>query len=135
MRTTGWEKRLRDALAPWQTRPFAWGTADCGCLVADAAMAVAQCADPMAALRDRYTTAQGNARLLKSLGFASPADFVASTFAEVPHALARRGDIGVVGADVRAPLVVVMGPVLLGIGDTGLVSLPRAQLTRAFAVG
>lgn len=135
-RLRDWERRYHAWYADWQARAHVWGESDCGCMVAANIMAVTGCPDPMAELRGRYSTAAGNRRQLKRLGFDSPAEFVASKFtAFASPALARRGDIGVCETIEHGPLVVVLGHTIAGIGPSGLIVLPRQRLTRAFIIG
>lgn len=88
-----WPSLLAAYLA--DDRPFAWGGRDC-CTFAAGAVEAMTGADPAAALRGRYRTEQGAARLLKRHG---GLEALAARLArehglrDVPHAFAGRGDV------------------------------------------
>lgn len=135
MRVIGWEERLLAVLDRHARAPFGWGQSDCFVLPADAVAALTG-ADPWADHRG-YADALGAARALHAHGMATVADAFAARLASVAPALARRGDIGVAdypGAELGGG-VVVLGPVLIGKGETGTVRLPRVRLLHAFKVG
>lgn len=137
-RLKGWEARLADAIGGHAAIPFAWGRADCLCLVGDVALALTG-EDPMAQYRGRYRTALGAKRLLRGQGYHDIAAALAGQFEEIAPALARRGDCGLVGDDDLATVIVtgaeVMGKSGANVGGVGLAVLSRDRLVRAFRIG
>lgn len=143
-RLRGWELALADVVANHGGMAFEWGRSDCLTLVADVSLALTG-NDPLAASRGRYTTALGAKRLMGKAGFASLPDALVGSFDEVAPAMARRGDCGVVETLVRGKVVlaavVVTGPNVVGKsapskkGGTGLTTLGRDRLVRAFRIG
>lgn len=133
MRLPDWEERLAAVIAAYQGGVFVWGERDCFRLPVDVAAAVA-------GLRlwpdlRPYRCARGAAVRLARHGFRTVGDALAAVLPEVPPALARRGDVGVVtegGADAG---VVVLGSDLAGMALSGMTIVPRDRLVRAFRVG
>jgi hypothetical protein len=54
---------------------------------------------------------------------------------EVPPALARAGDVGVVIEGNAEAGVVVLGAEIMGMAQNGVTVLPRERLVRAFRIG
>lgn len=142
MRLAGWEDRLLDVIADHQGRPFEWGGrrggSDCHMMAMDAVAAVTG-ADPYAAERGRYATPQGALRRFTARGLAGLGEAYAAVFDEIPPALARRGDIGLVRvADAAGRLaeaaVVILPPNAYGKAATGALRLPLSAVFRAFRV-
>lgn len=137
-RLKGWEARLADTIGSHAAMPFAWGRADCLCLVGDVAVALVG-EDPMAAFRGRYRTALGAKRLLHRQGYADVAAALAGRFEEIAPAMARRGDCGLVGDDELATVIVtgaeVVGKSAATTGGIGLAVLSRDRMVRAFRIG
>lgn len=143
-RLRGWELALADVVANHAELAFAWGRSDCLTLVADVALALTG-NDPLAAFRGRYTSARGAKRLMTGAGFAGLSEAMAGSFEEVAPAMARRGDCGLVETQVRGKVVlaavVVTGPNVVGKsapsrkGGTGLTTLGRDRLVRAYRIG
>lgn len=142
-RIRGWEQRLVQALSDEPSRPFAWGGADCLCLVGTVTFALTGI-DPMAIYRGAYSTEAGAKRVLLEAGHTSLAEALAAHFEELAPALARRGDCGLVetgdgGATLAA--VVVLGAEVMGksppgpTGGTGITLISRNRLVRAFRIG
>lgn len=119
----------------YRNTPFAWGTADCACFLADCAQAITG-DDHLGKLRGSYRTKAGAARVLARLNCADLGDALAMKFPEVPPALAQRGDLGVApveGGGLAGCLF--LGHDVMGMGaNSGLLRLPRSVATRAFRV-
>lgn len=143
-RVKGWEIALARVIEHHAQTPFAWGESDCLTMIGDAAAALTGF-DPMADYRGRYASGGGAARMLKKAGFGDIGAALASRFEEVAPAMARRGDAGVVETTVRGKIVlaavVITGAEVTGksspgkAGGTGLSSVSRDRLVRAFRVG
>lgn len=82
-----------------------------------------------------YRTARGAAIRLARHGFRGVGGALAAVLEEVPPALARRGDVGVVLEQGAEAGVVVLGTELAGMAPAGMTIVPRERLVRAFRVG
>jgi hypothetical protein len=131
-RLKGWERRLAAVVARHRELPFAWGASDCFLLPLDAIVALTG-RDPWSGLHD-YSSRLSAARRLAAQGYSSLADAFADKLAEIPPALAQRGDVGVVedGGALCGALVAAAG--FVGKSEAGLVSIPRERVQRAFRV-
>ena len=92
-RIDNWPRTLNALIEERRAASFAWGAHDCCLFAADGVRATTG-ADPAADLRGRYRTALGAARLIRRR-FAGDIEAIPSAlgFAEIPPALARRGDV------------------------------------------
>lgn len=143
-RLRGWELALADVVANHAGMPFEWGRSDCLTLVADVETALTGI-DPMAELRGRYKSAGGATRLLRKQGHRDIEAALAGRYQAVAPAMARRGDCGLVetvtAAGTVLAAVIVTGPNVVGKtatskkGSTGLTTLGRDRLVRAFRIG
>lgn len=133
-RLPDWEARLSAFLAANRDRPFAWGSWDCA-LFATACAAEITGEDRAAAFRARgYSDAHGAALALRELGKGTLVATMDDLFDPQPVGFARRGDIVM----ANGALGVCIGAVGLFVGEEGthegLVSIPRAEWTRAWRV-
>ncbi|MFG1205558.1 DUF6950 family protein [Xanthobacter flavus] len=133
MRLPDWEERLADVIAAYQGGVFVWGKRDCFRLPVDVARAVAG----LVLWPDvrPYRTPRGAAIRLARHGFRGVGGALAAVLEEVPPALARRGDVGVVLEHGAEAGVVVLGTELAGMAPAGMTIVPRERLVRAFRVG
>lgn len=92
LRTGDWEQALAAYFAACERKPYAWGEHDCVLFAAGAVLAVTG-EDPAAAIRGRYRSKAGAARLLRELGAGTLEATLDSLFPERPVAFARRGDL------------------------------------------
>jgi hypothetical protein len=132
-RLKGWDKALREALMRHRDTPFAWGSSDCFLVAMDCVLAMTG-EDPANDVRD-YTNATEAVTRLQNRGFANVGEAIASLFPEMPPAMARRGDVGIVEIDGRMSGCVFIGAQIVGKAVHGLAYLPRSQAKRAFKVG
>ncbi len=133
VRVPGWEARLISTIEREDGVAFSWGLHDCLTLVADCCLAVTD-VDPMADISP-YETEEGAQEVLQGLGYRDVSEALASHFEEIPPALARRGDCGVVELRGVVASVVVMGAISYGRSERGLLKFPTSRVTRAFKVG
>lgn len=91
--------------------------------------------DPYAAERGRYSTAGGALKRFKRRGFLWLDDAYSAVFPDMPRALARRGDIGLVETTDGDCSVVIMGTHAFGKSPTGNIRVPVAHVRKAFKVG
>lgn len=143
-RRRGWERALAEVAARHQSLPFSHARSNCLRLVADLDRAMTG-HDPMRGVRRETRSAKGVARVMRRRGFASVVDALAATYPEIAPAMARRGDCGVVEAQIcgktELAAVIVLGDQVMGKsapqvrGGTGVSLLPRERLLRAFRIG
>lgn len=133
MRVDGWETRLMEAVQRHDSMPLEYGTSDCIIHIADCIEAVTG-EDPMASYRGAYASEEEAGELLVSLGASDVEELLESLYEEVPPALARRGDVGVVKIKGVAACVVVMGPLIIGKSSLGSIKMSTSRLTRAFKI-
>lgn len=122
-----------DALIAARARaPFAWGAFDCVLFAADAVL-VQSGRDLAAAYRGTYSTAAGAAALLRRLG--GLRTLAAQAGPEIPPALARRGDVGLLRHAGRELLGVCAGELWLSPAQgTGLAAQPLTAALAAWRV-
>lgn len=137
-----WERRLHDFIAEHSDRPFQWGEWDCA-LFATACAAAITGHDAGEAFRGTYNSRAGSARALRELGQGTLLKTVNANFKDKPVGMAQRGDL----VWNAGSLGVCMGSTALFVGEErlaesagvlmreGLISIPRRQWTRAWAVG
>jgi hypothetical protein len=135
-RLPDWPARLMRFLSEQRAAPFAWGTADCCTLAADAVLALTG-RDPMAAYRGRYRSETGARRLLaRHGGLEGLLRHVLGEPMANPK-LAQRGDVGLAAAGAEgAPICCVVTSQGLACRQpgAGLVFLPRGGLTVAWRI-
>lgn len=81
-----------------------------------------------------YTTHIGAAREMKRRGFADHPSFVASLFERIEPSAATPGDCGFVATPDGPSAVIVLGDLVVGIGQQGRERRPRAELIAAFRI-
>lgn len=122
-----------DYLRGARGRVYSYGEWDCGIFVAGAVEAMTG-DDPGKAFRGQYKDAKGAAAALKKHGKGTLIKTLDGMFERIPKAQAKRGDIAMVGTAIG----VVAGGEALFVGQEGeregLVSFPRAEWSRAWAV-
>ncbi len=113
---------------------FAWGEADCVRFWADCVQAITG-RDPLAGL-PAWSCPRSAVRTLRSAGFDSVTEFVASRFPEIDPPQLRRGDLATAERDPQAlvsPLV-VLGAEMINRDETRWLVVPSAAAVRAFRV-
>lgn len=124
-----WEKRLVAVTEAHINTPLVWGKSDCLLTACDAIEAMTGI-DPAADIRGRYKSKAGSYRLIKQRGYDSLGAVLSDRFAEIPVAMAGRGDVGIyqntVGYFCEYGFAVK--------GEDGLRFLPRMMAERAFKV-
>jgi hypothetical protein len=121
------------AIACHRNVPFIWGSSDCA--LAFDVMQVMTGRDAIADLRgyvDEFTLL----RRLVAAGFETGVQLVEARFREIAPVNAMRGDLGY-PADVPHRLMspaVIDGAYAYSKGPQGFITIPRSQITRAFAV-
>ncbi|MFG1371482.1 hypothetical protein V5F32_04830 [Xanthobacter oligotrophicus] len=133
MRLPDWEQRLADVVAAHQGGVFVWGSRDCFTFVRETVFRLTdQCIWP----EIRYGGPRQATVRLRRHGFRTVSDALADVLPEVPPALARAGDVGVVIEGNAEAGVVVLGAEIVGMAPgRGLTVLPLVRLHRAFRVG
>jgi hypothetical protein len=133
MRLRDWEQRFVAVMPDEMAKPFAWGTADCACLMAAAVRACHGDDHPALKMLGGYKTERGAVTKMARLGGLSAA--LALHFEEVPVLMAQAGDIGVLaGNGIEAGAVVIDGQAVgKGEGATAY-RLPVRSLTKVFRV-
>lgn len=131
-RRENWVQAMRGIIAARRGQPFAWGTCDCT-MFADVVEAMTGF-DPLSDCRG-YASELGAIRALTRAGFTSVAQLVEDRFEEIPPLQAMRGDLGYPAefGPLMSPAV-IDGNAAIGFGLYGLIHVPRAVITRAFAV-
>ena len=130
MRCEDWPERLAAFVESNRARPFVWGSWDCAmCAAAWIKEATGQ--DPFQA---PYSDLLGALRYIEEQGGMGPA-VAAVLGAPLLHPLgAGRGDVALVDVDGRLCLGIVLGELVAGPAETGLLMVPRAAIQAAWAV-
>ena len=133
MRLPDWEARLGAYLAEARDTPFAYGVHDCALHGGSVVLAITG-EDHAAPFRERYSTALGAARALRTIGAGSLEATFDSHLEEKPVAFAARGDL--VMADGAIGVCIGGDALFVGQEDgaEGLVRLPRSTWTKAWKV-
>lgn len=97
-RLPDWDRRLAEVTARHLTTPAVWGESDCLLRVADAIEAVTG-EDLAKAIRGKYSTELGAAKLLKRKKCDDVGQLLARHFEPCGRLMARRGDIMIVEQD------------------------------------
>lgn len=124
-----WEKRLVAVTEAHINTPLVWGKSDCLLTACDAIEAMTGI-DPAADIRGKYKSKAGAYRLIKQRGYDSLGAVLTDRFAEIPVAMAGRGDVGIYQNTVG--YFCEYGFALKG--EDGLRFLPRTMAERAFKV-
>lgn len=140
-RLPDWEERLSAFIADNMDRPFQFGQWDCA-LFATACAAAITGEDRAAEYRGTYSDRAGSARALRQLGKGTLLRTLSDLYPPKPVAKAMRGDIvwfagsagvscGAFGLFVGEERLADKAGVVM---RAGLVQVPRALLTKAWAV-
>jgi hypothetical protein len=117
VRLPDWPERLHDLIENRREAVFCWGQRDCCMFAADVMLAMTG-VDFAAALRGRYSTAKGAARLLKRHG---GVEGVANRhLRQIPKLSAGRGDIVSIDTPDGPALAVCLGRQIAAQGQQGL---------------
>lgn len=135
VRYSYWEECLSNYLDRIREQPFDWGSHDCA-LMASGAVKAMTGTDPGEAFRGTYSTREGAAEVLRTLGAGTLLKTAISWFGPAKHpSQAMRGDL--VMKD-RTTLGVCVGQWSWFVGEEagqeGLISWPTARCTKAFTV-
>ncbi|MGD9476152.1 DUF6950 family protein [Shinella sp. G-2] len=136
-RLPNWRSRLEAVMDDIRLRPFEWHTHDCGRgLAARVVMAVTG-VDIGAQYDGEYHDAASAARLIRSHGFASLGDLVASLLPAVHPSQAQLGDIAAIRMDgpIGHALGVVNGERILVLMDIGYGTVDLLDAEVCFKVG
>ena len=135
-RRPDWRPRLAGHITSARQYAFAWGTHDCAVFAADAVLVMTD-VDPIAPWRGRCKDAASGRRILARGGGLEA--MVDKLFADIPVALAQRGDWLLVPAadDSPAGLAVCDGMQAWGymVGHDALSALPTAIALKAWRIG
>jgi hypothetical protein len=107
VRLDNWPSLLAAFLA--DEKPFVWGRRDCCLFAADAVLCITGI-DPAIDFRNRYTTAQGAARVLKKYGgLEGAAERITMDHGmmEIPVSMSQRGDVALIDSPLGDALAVV----------------------------
>ena len=135
VRREDWADRLSALIATEQATPFQWGHHDCATL-AFAAVREMTGAD-LGFMLPPWFSAFSAARTMKHAGAPSATEYFSRFLADIPVAMARRGDLVLIG-DAIDPLncpAILTGAEAQSRNETGWVVFPRTLATRAFKVG
>jgi hypothetical protein len=132
-RLPNWQSLMQACLAERWALPFAWGTQDCCTLPCDVALAMSG-TDPMADLRDTYSTKESAAAVIADAG-GLIALAAARLDDEITPLRASVGDAGYHEVVGMPSLAVCAGPHWLTVGPKGIAVLAASHVTRAWRVG
>lgn len=132
MRLTDWTRRLSALMLEREPLPFAWGANDCASFAADAVQAQ-RGEDALAELRGPRRTALAARRQERDIG-GIPAAIARAGLAEVPPALAQRGDLLWLEQGGEHVLAVCWGEFAAAPGPEGLAFAPAGRAVRAWRV-
>lgn len=129
-----WDRRLARVTEKHIELAGTWGEADCLLTVADAIEAVTG-KDPAKAIRGKYSTEIGAAKLLRRRKMTTVEDALAALFPPVGRLLAQRGDVGVIDKNgvLAAGYVTEYGFAVKT--ERGLSFHPQTEIKSAFKVG
>lgn len=137
-RLPNWRARFDAECDRLRLSPFAWGSHDCGPgLAGNLTMAITG-VDVAADYRGRYTTRTGALRVLRSGGYETVGDLVASMLPEHEHhSMARIGDVVAIPTESAFghALGVVNGERVFVLTENGFGTVDRCEAVRAFRVG
>lgn len=123
---------LHAYLAKWEGQTFGWSTHECCVGFAAGAVKAQTGVDPLDGIKPWKTAMQARRELARRGGMI---EGVSSRLDEVPVAFAKRGDIAMVEVahlNIRV-LMIVEGETLVGLGEAGLIRLPREQMQIAWS--
>jgi hypothetical protein len=137
-RLPNWRGRLAAFTDETRRQEFAWGKHDCALGLAAGAVEAITGEDLRTGWRGKYKTGAAAHRALKTRGFESLGDAVATVLPEYENLMmAGVGDIAVIPAEgaLCEALAVVDVSTLIVLTDAGQGRLPRSKMLRAFKVG
>jgi hypothetical protein len=137
VRKQDWRRHYEAAVDEIMSRPFAWGTHDCGPGLAGRLVLAMTGVDLSAQYAGTYDDAASAARLIRSLGFTSLGELVASMLPAIHPSLARLGDIAAieVAGPIGHALGVVNGERILVLTETGIGTIDLLDAQTCFKVG
>jgi len=132
-----WRARFAAEMDRQRRKAFAWGRQDCALGLVTGAIEAITGVDLARGYRGKYRGQAAALRILRNAGCATPGDFAATLLPEIPPALARVGDIGVIEAPgpLGQAFCIVDASSLIVMTDHGHGRRPRADMIRAFRVG
>lgn len=132
-RFSDWPERLARYIASRTATPFKYGPHDCA-RFANGAVIAQTGVNVMTGLR--YSSAAGAQRILNAEGGLHAA--MAARLPEIPPAMARRGDVGLVRVEtptgVMLSACVVLADKLAAATNVGVTYRPRSDLVTAFRI-
>lgn len=131
MRVDGWELALITVLEAASAKPFSWANGGCIELAIDTVTALTGAAPMEKPVLEDALDAR---RWLKANDFDSLGDAIGAHLAEIPVAMAGRGDIGVVSRDGIETAAVSDGLHWVAKSETGVLRVSRGEIARAFKV-
>lgn len=136
-RKPDWRTQFETIVDAIKAEPFAWGTHDCGPGLAGRIVFAMTGVDLAAQYVGQYQDAASAARLIRSLGFDTLGDLVASMLPEIHPSAARLGDIAAirVGGPIGHALGVVNGERIIVLKETGYGTLDLLDAETCFKVG
>ena len=130
MRIEGWEARLIEYIDQSNAKPFAWGSHDC-IIWSGKWVAMVTGSDHIAEWIGRYKTESGALRVLKRLGYSSPADAVSGRLPSRPVLMARRGDLVL---HEQNSIGICTGIKSYFLTEQGITAAPTGECIRAWTV-
>ncbi|SEI10161.1 DUF6950 family protein [Paracoccus alkenifer] len=136
-RLPNWRARFAAEMDRQRREAFAWGRHDCALGLVTGAIEAITGVDLARGYRGKYRGQAAALRILRDAGCETPGDFAATILPEIPPAMARIGDVGVMSADgpLAQAFCVVDASSLIVMTDLGHGRRPRADMIRAFRVG
>lgn len=114
--------------------PFRWGESDCVIFTADVVEAMTG-HDPASAVRGKYRSARGAAKMMKKHGYEDIQAVMERHFSEIAPSLAGRGSVAIIMTDLGDfASAICAGEVILAKSPDGVEALPRTRMIRAFDV-
>lgn len=121
---------LHQYLLDRMEKPFAWTMHDCCIGFAAGAVEAQTGIDPLDGVKPWKTMKGAAAELQRRGGWI---EAVSSRLSEIPPAFAQRGDVALVQGPGVTALMIVEGDFLVGVGETGLIRLPREAMRAAWS--
>lgn len=137
-RVTSWRTRLDSIIEGHRHYPFAWGSHDCAYLAFDAVLAMTG-VDLMEPYRGKYKSQEEAEVLLKSRGFVSHIDELATLVPAVSPSKLQTGDLAVIDTQLTdlpgEALGIVTGSRITALGFNGVGSVSLRRAVRGFKIG
>lgn len=131
MKRPDWLERLAGVISDHETRPFAWGRADCCLFVARAIDAMTD-SDLEAQLAPLYQDEPGALRLIADSGSLEAA--VSRFLGEPIEAFANRGDAVLIDGGEGDAVGICVGLYVVAMGPEGLHRVPRSEIRKVWQV-